>query len=220
MHKISWQRRHITLAMLSTLCGSAYGQEGTSSDPISIVIGFVPGGSTDVAARLIAQPLAERLQRTVIVDNKPGAAGMIANSFVAKSAPNGQTFLIASATLVIGASLYKTLPYRVDEDFVPISQLLAAPCVMIARPGFPAHNVPELIDYARQNPGKVSYGTAGLGSGHHIAWELFGKMAKVHMTHVPYKGGAAAARDLVAGHIDVMMGTAVEVLGFLQCDDA
>jgi tripartite-type tricarboxylate transporter receptor subunit TctC len=172
---------------------------------IRLVLGFPAGTNVDILARPIALRMSEALGQQVIVDNRPGATGLIANELVAKSAPDGYTLLVApGSSLTSTPHLRIKMPYDSLKDFVPIAQMNSFPQVAIVNPGVPAKNVKELIALAREKPGVLTYGSSGVGSAFHLAGELFASMAKVKMLHVPYKGGNLALTDLIGGRIDVM----------------
>jgi tripartite-type tricarboxylate transporter receptor subunit TctC len=172
---------------------------------ITIVVPYTPGGSTEILARILAQNLTQRLGQSVIVENRPGAGTVIGASFVAKAEPDGYTLLMATPTpLAINVRVHKELPYDPATDFVPLAMLAAAPFVLIVNPDLPVHSVKELIAYAKERPGKLSYGSGGVGAPHHLYAELFKSMTGIQLTHVPYKGSVPALNDVVAGHIELM----------------
>ncbi|WP_426955665.1 tripartite tricarboxylate transporter substrate binding protein [Muricoccus radiodurans] len=181
--------------------------------PIRLILGFAAGGSTDVTGRLLADALTPRLGQSVVVENRAGASGLIAAEYVARAAPDGYTILVASATMhAASLALYRTLPYHPQRDFAPVSLVAHAPNLLVVHPSVPAQDIAGLIDYARAHPGKLNYGSAGNGSTQHLAASLFCRMAGLEMTHVPYRGGAPAAADLLAGRIELSFAPAVEVL--------
>lgn len=177
---------------------------GYPKRPIKWVVGFPPGGSTDIVARIMAPWLSERLGQQVVVENKPGAGTNLAAQSVISAAPDGHTLLFVTPVNAINTTLYAGLPFNFERDTAPVAGLVTVPFVLAVNPAFPAKSVAELIAYARANPGKVSMGSAGVGSVPHMAGELFKLMAGVDMLHVPYRGSAPALNDLVAGHIQVM----------------
>ena len=183
---------------------------------VTFVVGFAAGGSTDIAARIIAQQLAVKLGQPVVVDNRPGVSGVVANSYIASAKPDGHTFLFGSGSLASGPSLLKSLPYDTAADFVPISQLTTIPTILTVHPSVPARNVREFVEYVKANPGTVNYGSAGPGSLQHVAGALFANMIGGSMVHIPYKGGAPAIADLVAGRIQVIFGPIVELMPFVK----
>jgi tripartite-type tricarboxylate transporter receptor subunit TctC len=182
---------------------------------ISFVVGYAPGGSTDIAARIMAQQLTTKLGQTIVVENKPGVSGVVGSNIVAKSKPDGYTFLFGAGSLASGPSLMKSLPYDVMTDFVPVAQLTVIPTIVAVHPSVPAKNVKEFVDYVKANPGMVNYGSAGPGSLQHISGALFAKMIQGSMVHIPYKGGALANSDLVAGRVQVVFGPVVELMPFV-----
>jgi len=172
---------------------------------ITIVVPYTPGGSTEILARMLAQNLTPRLGQSVIVENRPGAGTVIGTSYVAKAEPDGYTLLMATPTpLAINVRVHKELPYDPAADFVPLAMLAAAPFVLIVNPSLPVHSVKELIAYAKARPGKLSYGSGGVGAPHHLYAELFKSMTGIELTHVPYKGSVPALNDVVGGHIELM----------------
>jgi len=175
------------------------------SKAIRFVVPYPAGGPLDTVARLLAAKVSESVKQPVIVDNKPGAGGNIGAEIVAKSPPDGYTIVMgALATHAINPTLYKSIPYDPIKDFTPITQVAATPNILVVHPSVPAANVREFIAYAKANPGKLSFGSGSIGSGGHLAGELFKTMAGVDMVHVPYKGAAPAMQDLIGGQIHLM----------------
>lgn len=185
------------------------------SQPIRIVVGFAPGGATDIAARAIGQKLSDALRQSVVVDNRPGASGNIAAEVVAKAPPDGHALFMANATIVI-PSLFAKLPFDVHKDLVPISLVAIGPSVLAAHPSLPVKNAKELIALAKAKPNHVLYGSGGLGNSTHLAMELFTWMAGVQMVHVPYKGGAPSTIALVTGEVHVSFSSIASVLSQIQ----
>jgi tripartite-type tricarboxylate transporter receptor subunit TctC len=170
--------------------------------PITLVVPFAPGGSTTIVARIVADRLADALGQQIIVDNRPGAGGTIGTRQVAKSAPDGYTIVLGyTGTLAIGPSLFPNVGYDVRKDFAPIGRIATAPNTLAVHPSFDVHSVKELIDYAKANPGKVNFGSAGVGTVGHVGGELLATMAGIKLTHIPYKGTGPAMTDLLGGHI-------------------
>ena len=180
------------------------------------MVGFPPGGSGDIAARLIAPSLQQRLGRSVVVDNRPGASGNVATEAVVKARPDGGTLILASPNNAINATLFKNLPFDFIRDIAMVAGTIQAPLVMLNNPAFPAKSVAELISYAKANPGKVDMASAGNGTTAHLAGELFQMMAGVSMVHVPYRGGAPALADLAAGRVQLMFNPIVDAIGFIR----
>jgi len=192
------------VALLLALSPQANAQ-AYPSKPIRFVVPYPAGGPLDTIARLLAAKVGESVKQPVVVDNKPGAGGNIGADIVAKSPPDGYTIVMgALATHAINPTLYKAIPYDPVKDFTPITQVASTPNILVVNPSVPATNVREFIAYAKANPGKLAFGSGSIGSGGHLAGELFKTMAGVDMVHVPYKGAAPAMQDLVGGQIQVM----------------
>jgi tripartite-type tricarboxylate transporter receptor subunit TctC len=173
--------------------------------PIRIVVPFAAGGPTDVLARVLAPKLSASLKRTVIVDNKVGATGSIGATFVAKSAPDGDTLLLGTSSIMAASpNLTANLTYDPVNDFVPISLVATIENILVVHPSVPAKTVKELVAYAKANPNKLSYASSGIGSTYHLGAELFGSQTGIEWTHVPYRGAAPAIQDVLAGHVQVM----------------
>jgi len=169
---------------------------------ITLVIPFAPGGSTSIVGRVIADRLSQLLGENIVVDNRPGAGGTVGTKLVAKSEPDGYTLLLGyTGTLAIGPSLYKNVGYDPRKDFVPIGMIGRAPNSLVVHPSFPAKTLAELIAYAKAHPGKVNFGSAGVGTVSHIAGEYLARAAGITLVHVPYKGTAPALTDVLGGHI-------------------
>jgi len=183
--------------------------------PVHIAVAFPPGAPSDIAARLIAQPLQQRMGQPVVVDNRPGAGGNVATAAVVRAAPDGYTLLLASGNNAINATLYRNLPFDFIRDIAMVAGILRGPLVMVINPSLPAKDVTEFIAYAKANPGKINMASAGNGTVTHLAGELFMMMAGVAMVHVPYQG-ALALPDLVAGRVQVMFAAAPAVIGFIR----
>jgi len=169
---------------------------------ITLVIPFAPGGSTSIVGRGVADKMSELLGEKVVVDNRPGAGGTVGTKAVAKSEPDGYTLVLGyTGTLAIGPSLYKSVGYDPRKDFAPIGLIGNAPNSLVVNPSFPAKTVAELIAYAKANPGKVNFGSAGAGTASHITGEYFAHSAGITLVHIPYKGTGPALTDLLGGHI-------------------
>ena len=203
MHIFSAVARAAIAAMLIASFGSAHAQQPYPNKPIHIIVAFPPGGSTDVVVRLLAVQLPRSMVQPVIVENRPGANGNIGANVVAKANPDGYTLLITPGTHVISRVLYPSAPFDPIADFEPVGTVVKFPYIIIANPRVPASNLRELIAYAKANPGKLSYGTAGQGTLNHLAMELLKQMAGIDILTVNYKGGAPALTDVIAGHIDL-----------------
>jgi tripartite-type tricarboxylate transporter receptor subunit TctC len=190
--------------------------------PVRIVVPSSPGGGTDITARILAPKLTERLGQQVIVDNRPGAGTMIGIEVVAKSPPDGYTLLMGLSTLAINPAMYRKVPYDPVRDFAPISQVIAAPNMLVVHPSVPVKTVKELIAFARPRPGQLNFASAGQGTNPHLSMELFLSMTGLKMVHIPYKGLAPGIIDLLAGHVSVATATMLTGLphvrsGRLRC---
>jgi tripartite-type tricarboxylate transporter receptor subunit TctC len=171
--------------------------------PVRIVVGFAAGGTGDILVRLIGQRLSERLGQTFVVDNRPGGGGNISTEVVVRAPPDGYTLLQVGTSHAINTTLYK-LDFDLIRDIVPVAGIARAHLVMLVHPSFPARTVPEFIAHAKANPGKINMASAGSGSSPRLAGELFKLMTGIDMVHVPYRGGAPAMSDLIAGQVQVM----------------
>jgi tripartite-type tricarboxylate transporter receptor subunit TctC len=183
--------------------GSAAVAQSYPNRPIRILVGFTPGGTTDVIARIVAQKMSEGLGHTVLIDNRPGAGANIAAELAAKSPPDGYTALAVNPGLAISATLYTKLAYNALRDLAPVARMADSSHLLIVHPSLPVRSVKDLIGLAKANPGQLSFSSAGVGNADHFAGELFKAMARVDIVHVPYKGGAQAAQDTVSGQVSM-----------------
>ncbi|GAB2908752.1 tripartite tricarboxylate transporter substrate binding protein [Paralcaligenes ginsengisoli] len=182
--------------------------------PIRLIVPYTPGGNTDLLGRMIAQRLGESTGQTVVVENRPGAAGTIGVDAVAKAKPDGYTMVLASfGNILTAAAWYKTLPYDPVADLAPVALLATPQTVLVANPKLPFNDVKGLIAYAKANPGKLNYGSSGSGSSNHLFGALFASMAHIDMTHVPYKGSGPAINDVMAGTIQLSFAPFPLVIG-------
>lgn len=196
--------RYMAFAAIGLAAGAVAAADPYPTAPITIISGFAPGGPTDAAARLAAKLMEDKLKQTVIVDTKAGANGLISIQALKRAKPDGYTLLAVTAGMAtVTPAVKKAAGYEPLKDFTPIAILGEFPYVLVSRTTFPANDVAGLIDYAKRNPGRVTYGSAGVGSSNHLAGEWFAKMAGVSITHVPYKGDSPGVADLVAGRVDV-----------------
>ena len=186
------------------------------SRPARIVVGFPAGGATDIQGRLVGEWLTERLGQQFIVENKPGASGNIGTETVAKAAPDGYTLLQVVTPHAINSALYSNLSFDFIRDIAPVVCAARLAYVVVVNPSVPAKTLPEFIAYAKANPGKINYGSAGQGTPQNIACELFKMMTGVNLVHVPYKGGAPAVADLIAGHVQVIFAPLSESIQQVQ----
>ena len=174
------------------------------SRPIRMIVGFAAGGASDILARLLGQWLSERLGQQFVIENRPGAGTNIATEAVVRALPDGYTLLFASVSNVINAALYDRLNFNFIRDIAPVASIVRQPAIMLVNPSVPAKTVPEFISYAKANPSRVNYASIGIGSSNHVTGELFKMMTGIDMVHVPYRGGAPALTDLIAGQVQVM----------------
>lgn len=205
-----------SLLMIFLIATGAYAQ-GYPAKPVRIIVPFPPGGSVDTVARVVGQKLTNALGQQFVIENRAGASGNIGTGYAAKAAPDGYTLLMSSSPpLAANVHLFAKLPFDPALDFAPIILIANQPNVLVLHPSVPAANVKELIALAKSRPGKLTFGTSGVGASQHIAAELFMMMTGVTMKHVPYKGGGPAMIDLVGGHIDLMLETAPSAIPFVQ----
>jgi tripartite-type tricarboxylate transporter receptor subunit TctC len=193
-----------TAAALSAAPRIASAQQAYPARPVRIIVGFAPAGGSDIMARLMAQWLSERLGRQFIVENRPGAGTNVATEAVVNAPPDGYTLLLATLPNASNATLYQNLKFNFIRDIAPIAGISRDPFVMEVNPSVPAKTVPEFIGYAKANPGRINMGSGGIGSGNHIAGELFKMLTGVDLVHVPYRGAGPAVVDLLGGQMQVM----------------
>jgi len=199
----------LSIALVVTFATGVADAAAYPDKPVRMLVGFAAGGGTDTTARVIGIPLAEALGQQIIVDNRPGAAGNIAADITAHAVPDGYTILMGTiAALAINPSLYQKLPFDPIKDFEPISLVVSSMNVLVVHPSVAAKSVKELIALAKSQPGKLSYGSSGVGGAGHLAGVLFDQLAGTQMTHVPYKGGAPAMIGLVGGEVNMVFATA------------
>jgi tripartite-type tricarboxylate transporter receptor subunit TctC len=201
MPKLRILRTVLTAMALIAGLASAAAQDYPSR-PITLVVPFPPGGSTTIVARIVADKMSEVLGQSIVVDNRSGAGGTVASRAVSKTAGDGYTILLGyTGTLAIGPTLYGNVGYDPRKDFEPIGRIGTAPNTLVVHPSTPVHSVAELIAYAKANPGKLNFGSAGVGTVSHVCGEYFASAAGVQLTHIPYKGTGPAIIDLLGGHI-------------------
>jgi tripartite-type tricarboxylate transporter receptor subunit TctC len=198
-------------ALLLHVAAQTAGAQHYPSRTIRIVVPISAGGATDVFARTLAIGYTEAWNQQVIVDNRPGAGGMIGSEMVARAAPDGYTLLMAYTSHVTNPSLWTRIPYDTLRDFAPVAMVATVPSVLIVHPSLPARSVRELITFARRRPHELDYGSSGVGTAAHLAAVLFSQRAGLHLTHVPYKGGVPALYELLGGQISVMFGSLTTV---------
>ncbi|MFZ3123635.1 MAG: tripartite tricarboxylate transporter substrate binding protein [Acidovorax sp.] len=210
-HRTSLTGRRKALAVLASLAAGTAALPGAAlaqafpTRPITIVVPFSAGGTTDILARLVGQYLSTELGQPVVVENKAGAGGNIGGQYAAKAAADGYTLFMGTVgTHAINASLYKKMPFDPVKDFAPLTRVANVPNLLVVNPKQPFRTVPEMIAYAKANPGKINFGSPGNGSSPHLSGELFKSMTKVDLTHIPYKGSAPAVTDLLGNQIAIM----------------
>ena len=203
------------LAAVALLACAAAAQAAWPEKPVRLVVGFAPGGS-DIGGRIVAQKLTEMWGQAVVVDNRAGAAGNIGADTVAKAPPDGYTMLLFVNSYTINTSVYKGLGWDAVKDFAPVARYTLSPMIVVVNPQFPAKSVKEMTDYARANPGKLFFGSAGSGTAPHLVGELFAMKTGVQITHVPYKGSAPSLTGLVAGEVQLSFAASSSVAAFIK----
>jgi tripartite-type tricarboxylate transporter receptor subunit TctC len=184
--------------------------------PIRMIVGFAPGGGTDVTARAIAQPLSDALGQRVIVDNRPGADGVVGTDIVAKSPADGYTMLMVNSGHTVNPGMYKKLPYDTVKDFAPITLVATIANLLVVHPSLPVKSVPEFVRLAKARPGTINYASGGYGSSAHLAVELFKKTTHTELVHVPYKSGGLVATALLAGEVEVSFNTIPSLISYVK----
>jgi len=212
------RRQLLKASLLSAVASPAMAQSSGAypARPIKFVVPITPGGSNDVVARTIAQKLTELWNQPVTVDNKPGAGMNLGSDFVAKSAPDGYTWLLGANNIFVTNPHVGKTPFDVFKDFTPITQVALVPFVLVVHPSVPARNVAELVEYAKRNPDKLNYGSSGNGSPQQLATEMLNYAAGIKIQHVPYKGAVPAITDLLAGRIQVFIGAVNSLLPHIR----
>ncbi len=183
--------------------------------PIRMLVGFAPGGGVDSSARTVGQPLGAALGQTVVVDNRPGAAGNLAANIVAKSVPDGYTLLMANST-ISNPTLFRSLPFDIRKDLEPVALIAIGPSVLVVHPSVPARNVKDFIAFAKSQPGKITYGSGGVGNITHLEMELMSSMTGTRLIHVPYKGAAPSIIGLVSGEVQSVFSSIPSALGQIR----
>jgi tripartite-type tricarboxylate transporter receptor subunit TctC len=203
--------------LLALLCALSPARADYPERPVTIVVGFPPGGPSDTLARIIAKKLGELLGQPFIVDNRPGAGGNVAGEIVAHAEPDGYTLLMGNnSILATNASLYAKIGFDPEKDFAPISLIGTQANILVVNPNVHADSLQDLIDLAKANPGKLNFASSGYGAAAHLAGELFKTMAHVDIVHVPYKGAGPALQDVISGQDQMMFATAASVLGMIK----
>ncbi|MGH8617969.1 MAG: tripartite tricarboxylate transporter substrate binding protein [Burkholderiales bacterium] len=200
----------------SALFCSTVAAQNFPAKPIRIVMPFTPGGSTDLLARVIAQKMTEKWGQQNIVDNKPGAATIVATEFAAKSPPDGYTLLFVTTAFAINPSLYKKLPYDTVRDLAPVSLMTSSPNILVAHPALPANSARDLIRIAKARPGELTYASAGSGTAAHVSIELLQTMAGIKLEHIPYKGIPQASVDVMSGQVSMLITSLPNALPYMK----
>jgi tripartite-type tricarboxylate transporter receptor subunit TctC len=202
-------RRHLLAAAagvpLASLATPARAQPGWPNKPMTFVVPFPPGGGTDACARPLAAQLSKQLGQQIVIDNRGGAGGTVGAALAAKAAPDGYTFFIGAVHHAIAPSFYPKLDYDIEKDLVPMTTIASPPQVVVVNPNrIKAGNLQEFLAFVRANPARLNYGSAGNGTSHHLAGELFKQLSKTFIVHIPYRGAGPALQDLIAGNVDMM----------------
>jgi len=209
--------RILTAGMLLIFAGAVFAQQAYPNKPVHYVVAFSAGDAPDITARLVGDRLSRMWGQQVLVENRVGAGGTIAGAYVASAPPDGYTLLHCNiATNAIAAAQYEKLPYDGVRSFAPVSRVAMTPNVLVVHPSLPATTVAEFVAYARANPGKVSYGSSGVGASPHLSMELFKSIAHIDVVHIPYKGANPAVADLIGGQIPAMISNIPSVLAHIQ----
>jgi tripartite-type tricarboxylate transporter receptor subunit TctC len=222
MARMSWQiiRSFIVILATAHVIAGAAGPAAAQiypTRPVTIVVPFAAGGGNDILARLIAQHMGQALGQQFVIENRAGAGGTIGARAVAKAAPDGQTLMVGhSGVFGVAPALYADPGYDPRRDFAPIGLIASYQQILVTHPSLPVHNVADLIALARKQPGKITYASAGVGSGSHVSTELFSVMADIKLTHIPYRGTGAMQGDLVGGHVDMAISTFPSVFGQIR----
>ena len=210
----------LAFAAVVALCATEASAADYPSKAITIIVPFAPGGSNDIVARAVGQKMTYDWGQAVVVDNKPGAGGVIGSEFVARATPDGYTLLLVSSTFTINPAVKTNLPFDVTRDSTPVARIGQSPLLLAASNTFPAGSVAALFALAKAKPGSINYASAGPGSINQIAAELLALSAGIKLTHVPYRGGALAINDLVGGHVDVYVSSMPQILQIVRTGQA
>ena len=209
--------RSLLVAALALIAsGPTAAADNYPSRAVRMVVPFAPGGGSDIVARLVSAKLTEALGQTVVVDNRAGASANLGAAVVAKAAPDGYTLLLANANYTINPSLFKTLPFDPVREFAPVAQIANAANVLAVHPSIPAKSLRELIAFAKVHPGQLNFASPGNGTSSHLAGELFRQLAKIEVTHIPYKGATPAVTDLIAGQVSFTIVSTLSVLPYAK----
>ncbi len=209
--------RRLAFAFSLAIAGSAFAQSDFPSRPVTFVVPFAPGGGTDISARTLAARVGTKWGKSIVVENRSGAGGILGAEAVAKARPDGYTLLVANVGITsINPALYSKLPYNPETAFTPVSLVCELPFVLMASPSFPPNSIKELVAYAKARPGTVTYASSGSGGSPHLTAEIFQQSTGTSMTHIPYKGGGPAMVDLMAGHVNLLFASVLEGSGHIK----
>lgn len=214
MHLLLLNR--LTLTLGAALAAAGAHAQTYPTQTVTLMVSAAPGGTTDLAARMIADPLAKALGQAVVVENRPGGAGVIAASAVKRAKPDGHTLLVQYSGFQVITPHVMKAPFDPLKDFAPVANLIVAPQVIVVRPDLPVRTLPELVSYARANPGKLTYASSGNGSLQHVTGEMINQLTGVRLTHVPYKGTGPAVTDMLGGTVDMTFTTAPPLLSHIK----
>jgi tripartite-type tricarboxylate transporter receptor subunit TctC len=204
----------VRVLLFPALAATAWGAQAQAYPvkPVRMIVPFAPGGNTDIIARIVAPGMSKALGQQIVIENRGGAGSMIGTAIAAKSPPDGYTILMVSAAHVINPAMVKKLPFDPVKSFVAISKVADVPAALVVHPSLPVKSVKELVALAKARPGELNYGSAGRGSIGHLSAELLGSLAKIKMTHVPYKGAGPALVDTIAGHVELLISSMPAVI--------
>lgn len=217
MNTTSRRRTVLAACVASLLAAPALGQGSFAKQkPITLIVPFSPGGGNDILARAVAPKMGQLLGQTIVIENKPGAGGNLGTELVARAEPDGYTLVIASSQVTMNPFLGMKVPFRIERDFEPVGLMASVPMVLVSHPGEPYKTLPEFLAYSRAHPGKLSYSSPGNGTPQHLAGEVFAKLNKTEMLHVPYRGTGLSITDLIAGQVQVSFATFASVAQHIQ----
>lgn len=215
-HPIRFARAALACMLAATaLCATAQ-TPFPRQKPITLVVPFAPGGGNDILARLIAPKMSQTLGQTIVIENKPGAGGNLGADYVAHAAPDGYTLVIASSQVTMNPFLGIKVPFRIEADFEPVGRIASVPIVLVANPAQPFRTLQDFIQYSRANPGKLSYSSPGNGTPQHLAGEVFAKLNKTELLHVPYRGTGPSITDLMGGQVQISFATIASAMEYVR----
>ncbi len=202
--------------LAATALGAAAQAPFPTQKPITLVVPFAPGGGNDILARLIAPKMGQLLGQTIVIENKPGAGGNLGADYVAHAAPDGYTLVIASSQVTMNPFLGTKIPFNIERDFEPVGRIASVPIMLVANPNQPFRTLQDFIQYTRTNPGKLSYSSPGNGTPQHLAGEVFAKLNKTELLHVPYRGTGPSITDLMGGQVQISFATFASAIQYVR----